>query len=326
MTKTTDKKSSVQKETQHTPTLDDMLQKNLVEDPKIELNLPWDQVKPIYDRTLNQAARHLRQDGFRPGKVPASIAEERLDKGYLAEQVVRHLVGPIYQKALEESKLKVFADPEFVITKADKNADWQVVAYLPQKTEVTLPKTYEKFLKDKKKELTTSIKKQQAEAAEHAKQHGHEAPTPLTDEQIRARATDESLLALMQELQPKVSTVLVRRAAGRQFENFMQQLQQYKVSYQDYLKNTGMADEAVSGQFMLRAMEDLQLEFMLDALMEKRGIKVNDKDLVAKMKEAMPSVTDEKEQQQQLEEPSVRAYLETLAKRQKLADWLLALE
>ena len=313
----------------HEPTAADLLKDMLVDDPTLEFTIAWATVEPAYTKTLRQVARGMRQDGFRPGKVPVSIAEERVNRDYLIQEVMRAVGSDAFQAALKKSDVKLFAEPELLVKKADKNADWEIVAYLPQKTTVKLP-DYKKFLANAKKRLLKTIQDEQAQlkkdaASKDKKEDKSPQPPTLTAEQMRARATDEALMELLRELQPKVSALLVRRTAQRELDKLAQQLQQYNLTLTDYFHNSGMSEQAVSQQYLLRALQDLQLEFILDALMTAEKVTVTDEEIQQALIKAMPDVTDETERQRQLAEPSVHDYIELMAKRQKLANWLLEL-
>ncbi len=323
--KNTDLKSTNSKKSASgAPTIEEVLAGLLQDDPKVEVKIAWTEVKPAYERVLRQVAKTMKVDGFRPGKVPASVAEERVKPEYLAQEVTRIVLPEPMKKALSESKQKLETEPNVVITKMKRGEDWMYDIYLPQRTKIKLPE-YKKFLQTKKKQVRAEIEKMQAEAAKKAKAEKRSAPPEMDAAQIKARATDEALMALLQEIKPKVSRTLAQRGAQSEYEKLANQLSQHRVTWNDFLKNTGMSEEALSQQFMLRAIENIQMEFILDALMEAEKVTVSEEEIMAKMAEVMPNVTAEDDKKRQLAEPSVRDYLELMAKRQKLAQWLLEL-
>ena len=322
---TVDKKAKKTTDKQTTPkTIDDVLREQTKDDPQIEIKVTWTEVKPAYDNVLRQVAKTLKVDGFRPGKVPASVAEDRVRQEYLIGEVAKQVLRGRLEEAIKNSKQKPDVEPNVQITQAGKNKDWVFVVLLPQRTKVKLPE-YKKFLSAKKKEIIKNLKTMQTEAEKKAQADKQKAPTALTEEQLKARATDEALMSLMQEIKPQISRTLVQCGAQQEYERLVDQLGQYQVTWADYLKNTGMSEEALFQQFSLRALESIQTEFVLDALMEAEKVTASEDELIAKMKEVMPDVVSEEEQKRQLSESSVRDYLELITKRQKLATWLLDL-
>ncbi len=306
------------------PTLDDLLKELIADDQEIKIVIKWEEVQPVYDRVLRAMAKTLKVDGFRPGKVPARIAEDRIRPDYLINQVTQQLLNGRLAKAVEESKIKPDADPNVMVTKAAKNIDWELTVALPQRTKIKLP-DYKKFLQDKKKTARQELEKVQKEMIEKAKKEKKEAPKLLDEEQLKARTTDEALMALIQEIRPKVSRTLVMRGAQQEYENLVNRLGQYQITWADYLKNAGVNEQMLDQQFALKAVENLQVEFVLDALMDAEKITASDDEMKQQMKAVMPEVTSEEDQNNQLATPQVHDYLELVTRRHKLAQWLLDL-
>lgn len=300
----------------------DLLKDQFAEDPQVDFSLAWSEIEPVWKKIVSNAARNLKKEGFRPGKVPSSVAEEEIDRNYLIQEVARELAPAAFGQAVKDKKLTAIAEPEIVIKTADKGKAWALTAILPQRSEIKLP-AYKTFLTKKKQEILKQLKSEQTARLITAKDE--EKPAELTDEQLKAQATDQALTALLAEIKPKVSRILVERAARREFEQLLEQLKTYQLSFDDYLKNSGRDLDAVSQELMFHSLQNLQMEFMLDALLDAEKITATDSEIEAKMTEVMPNVKTDAEKKQQLDEPSVRNYLALMTKRKKLADWLLAL-
>lgn len=317
-------KKTTAPKTEATPTMEDILSQNFAQDPTLDLTLAWTEIAPTYNKILASVARNVKQDGFRPGKVPTKVAQDLVDHNYLAQETLKEIAPKIFQTELKKHpELKIFIEPELVIKEAEVEKDWLLVAYLPQKPEIKLS-DYKKTLTEAKKQALTQIKKDQAEIAENAKKEKRAYTIP-TEEQLQAQATDRALFALLEQLKPKISPIMVRRSAQREFEHLVEQLQKNNLKVEEYLKNTGMTLESIGQQLSYSALQNLQLEFILDALLEAEKITATDEEILAKVKEMLPEVKEVEAQKRQLEEPSVREYMTLLTKRKKLADWLLSL-
>ena len=61
------------------------------EDHTIELTLtiPWPTIKAAYEDIVNHAIETVEVPGFRKGKAPRNIAEEKLDRSKIYEEVVK---------------------------------------------------------------------------------------------------------------------------------------------------------------------------------------------------------------------------------------------
>ena len=53
---------------------------------RINVEVPFDELKPDFDRAYKKIAQQVRVPGFRPGKVPARIIEARLGRGVVLER------------------------------------------------------------------------------------------------------------------------------------------------------------------------------------------------------------------------------------------------
>lgn len=300
-----------------------LLQEHYSEDPHFEFTLTWQEIAPVYQKTLSRSAKQIKHKGFRPGKVPQHLAEELIDSQYLIQEVLKPLLGSAYKQALAAQKHTPIDDPELIVKSAKKNQDWIIIAYLPQKPVIELP-AYQKIISEQKKAITAKIKAAQKKAATDKKDQPKENEK-LSEQEINNRSTDQALLHLLQEIKPRVSPILVKRAAQKEFERMLTQLQQHQISLEEYLQNIGSNQEDLGQQLMFSALQNLQMEFILDALITAEKISLTEEELLVKLTEVMPDVKTQKEKKSQLEQKEVRAYIELLAKRKKLADWLLSL-
>ncbi|MFW9594513.1 MAG: trigger factor, partial [Macromonas sp.] len=77
---------------------------------KITLELPLDAIQKEVDVRLKRMARQVKMDGFRPGKVPLSVVEQRY--GYSVQyEVVNDQVGQAFSAAAAEAALRIAGAP-----------------------------------------------------------------------------------------------------------------------------------------------------------------------------------------------------------------------
>jgi len=77
---------------------------------RLKISVPASQVEQSVNKKLNQTARTIRVDGFRPGKVPLNVVKKRYGAGIRAE-ALDDLIRDSYVAAVEQSKLKVAGFP-----------------------------------------------------------------------------------------------------------------------------------------------------------------------------------------------------------------------
>lgn len=78
---------------------------------KLAVEVPFDELKPNFDRAYKKIAGQVRIPGFRPGKAPARILEQRLGRGVVLEEVVNEAVPAKYGEAVTEAEVTPWASP-----------------------------------------------------------------------------------------------------------------------------------------------------------------------------------------------------------------------
>jgi trigger factor len=86
---------------------------------KLTIEVPFDELKPSVDRAYREVARQVRIPGFRPGRVPPRVIDQRIGRGAVLEQAVQDAVPQLYGKALEENDVFALGQPAVEITKLD---------------------------------------------------------------------------------------------------------------------------------------------------------------------------------------------------------------
>ncbi|OGI21924.1 MAG: trigger factor [Candidatus Moranbacteria bacterium RIFCSPHIGHO2_01_FULL_55_24] len=87
--------------------------KNLPESRvELEISLPWEEWKGEMDHAAESLAKQVKMEGFRPGKAPRAVLEQRFGRGALLAEAAEHAVSHSYPKALEEKALDAIGRPE----------------------------------------------------------------------------------------------------------------------------------------------------------------------------------------------------------------------
>ncbi len=90
---------------------------------KITLSLPVTSIQSEVDARLRKLARTVKMDGFRPGKVPMNVVNQRY--GYSVHyEVMNDKVGEAFSNAANEAQLRVAGQPR--ITEKDGAPEGQV--------------------------------------------------------------------------------------------------------------------------------------------------------------------------------------------------------
>lgn len=79
---------------------------------KLTVEIPASDVDKLLVRTYKSLAQQVKVPGFRPGKVPRSVIDQRLGKDYVRTEALRESLPDLFAEAVEESDLDVVAPPE----------------------------------------------------------------------------------------------------------------------------------------------------------------------------------------------------------------------
>jgi trigger factor len=106
---------------------------------KLTIEVPFEELKPSLDKAYREVARQVRVPGFRPGKVPPRIIDQRIGRGVVLEQAVNDAVPELYTKAVSENEVVPLSQPELEITKLDDGKELQFTAEVDVRPQFDLP-------------------------------------------------------------------------------------------------------------------------------------------------------------------------------------------
>jgi len=106
---------------------------------KITVEVPFDELKPHFDKAYGALAGQVKIPGFRPGKVPPRILDARLGRGTILTEVVNEAVPAKYGEAVSEANLDVLGQPEIEVTRIDDGDALAFTAEVDVRPEITLP-------------------------------------------------------------------------------------------------------------------------------------------------------------------------------------------
>lgn len=106
---------------------------------KLTVEVPFDELRPQFDKAYKALAGQVRIPGFRPGKVPARILDARLGRSTILSEVVNEAVPVKYGEAISEAQLIVLGQPEIEVTRIDDGDALAFTAEVDVRPEITLP-------------------------------------------------------------------------------------------------------------------------------------------------------------------------------------------
>jgi trigger factor len=106
---------------------------------RINVEVPFDELKPEFDRAYKQLAKQVRIPGFRPGKAPARILESRIGRGAVLDEVVNEAIPARYLEAVNAGELKTLGRPQIEVTKLTDRESLEFKAEVDVRPEISVP-------------------------------------------------------------------------------------------------------------------------------------------------------------------------------------------
>ncbi len=83
---------------------------------KLTVEVPLDELKPSVDHAYSHIASQINVPGFRKGKVPPRIIDQRVGKGAVMEHAINDALPELYRQAVTESDLRPLGQPNIEVT------------------------------------------------------------------------------------------------------------------------------------------------------------------------------------------------------------------
>ena len=104
----------------------------------LKVTVPAEKVNKALDQAFKKVVKQINVPGFRKGKVPRPIFEQRFGVEALYQDAVDVLLPEAYGEAIEETKINPVAQPEINVTQIEKGKDFEFEATVTVEPEVKL--------------------------------------------------------------------------------------------------------------------------------------------------------------------------------------------
>ncbi|HEV7830679.1 MAG TPA: trigger factor [Pseudonocardiaceae bacterium] len=106
---------------------------------KINVEVPFDELKPDFDRAYKKIAQQVNIPGFRPGRAPAKILEQRLGRGVVLEEVVNGVIPAKYAEIVSAGEVHPLGRPEIEVTKIEDGDSLEFTAEVDVRPQIEMP-------------------------------------------------------------------------------------------------------------------------------------------------------------------------------------------
>ena len=106
---------------------------------KLTVEVPFEELKPSLDAAYKQIGQQINIPGFRKGKVPPQIVDQRVGREAVLNEAVNEALPGLYGKALDEHELQPLGQPEVDLTKLEYGETLEFTAELDVRPEIEVP-------------------------------------------------------------------------------------------------------------------------------------------------------------------------------------------
>jgi trigger factor len=106
---------------------------------RLAVEVPFDELKPSLDKAYASIAKQVRVPGFRPGKAPQRIIDQRVGRAAVLDEAVQDAVPRAYSEAVRENDVRVLGQPEIELTKLEDGDALAFTAEVDVRPQVALP-------------------------------------------------------------------------------------------------------------------------------------------------------------------------------------------
>ncbi|MGI8888129.1 MAG: trigger factor [Nocardioidaceae bacterium] len=106
---------------------------------KLTVEVPFDELTPNLDAAYKKIASQISVPGFRKGRVPAMVIDQRVGREAVLSEAVNEALPQLYMRALEENAITPLSRPELALDEFEDGDDLSFSAELDIKPVITLP-------------------------------------------------------------------------------------------------------------------------------------------------------------------------------------------
>lgn len=282
-----------------------ILAKTATGEVQLTVTIPVQKVKAAYDKAFEEIAKELELPGFRKGKAPKKLVEEKIDKSKVYERVLQTLVPQAYIEAVKEHNLKPILSPKVELLKAKEGEDWEIRATTCEAPEVSLG--------NYKDEIRKSLAPTKIWTP--ATQKSQKSTETTEDEK-----TQKAIQKLLEIVKVDLPEMLVEDEVSRTLANLINQTNTLGLTIDQYLSSIGKTAQSLRAEYKEKVVGQLKLQFALDEIAEKEKIEVSDKEV-----DDLIKATGDEKLKQNLNEPFQKEYLKGILRRRKSLDFLVKL-
>lgn len=106
---------------------------------KLVVEIPFDELQDDLKNAYRSIASQVNVPGFRKGKVPARVIDQRFGRGTVLSEVANAVIPRLYERAVEENELVPLGQPDVEVTKLEDGDVMEFTAQVDVRPDFDLP-------------------------------------------------------------------------------------------------------------------------------------------------------------------------------------------
>jgi FKBP-type peptidyl-prolyl cis-trans isomerase (trigger factor) len=258
----------------------------------LTITIPKAGIAKAQAEIVDEYVKDATLPGFRKGKAPKKIVEEKLDKEKLKEEILKKLLPVFYVEAVKEHNLQPIVHPKIHVGKVDEGEDWEFSAITAELPQVVL-KDYKKAIKD----ITAKSK------------------IVLPGKEQQEPKMEDIVEALLANVTVTIPSLLVDQEVDRLLAQTLDEVKTLGLTLDQYLASTKKTPEELRKDYAEKAENDIKIEFVLQKIAEEEKIAVEEK-------EVEEAIARAKSDQERANLQANRYLLANILRQQKTLDFL----
>lgn len=271
---------------------------------QLTITIPVSEVKTAYEHALDEIVNKAEIAGFRKGKAPRKLVEEKTDKSKVYEQVLQDLVPQAYIEAVKEHSLKPIISPKVELLKAKEGEDWEIRATTCEEPTIDLGD-----YKDKIKTALASTKLWTPDKKD--------ADKDKTAQETEDEKTQKVIQALLDTVKVEIPQIIIEEEVNRSVASLINQTNSMGLTIDQYLASIGKTAESVREEYKQKTLANYKMQFALDKIAEEEKIEVTEQEI-----EDLVKVSGDENLKKELENPMQKAYIKGIIARRKTLEFL----
>ncbi len=106
---------------------------------RMAIEVPWGDLDHAFGEVYKELKKQVRVPGFRPGKVPERVLDQRVGRPAVLEQVIQHAIPEVYSEVVRENSVRVLGQPDIEVTRLDDRDTLAFTAEVDVAPKIELP-------------------------------------------------------------------------------------------------------------------------------------------------------------------------------------------